>query len=84
MRRWAAAALLVVVALYAGASGQWALAGAVALRRADDRAEAGDDLERLALLDEARELAAQLGDEDGPWQAEADRMLGDADHRGLA
>ncbi len=36
------------------------------------------------LIDEARELAAQLGDEDGPWQAEADRMLGDADHRGLA
>ncbi len=36
------------------------------------------------LIDEARALAAELRDEDGPWQDEADRMLLDADHRGLA
>jgi ATP-dependent DNA helicase RecG len=37
-----------------------------------------------ALIERARELAAELCDEDGPWQDEADRMVGDADHRGLA
>jgi ATP-dependent DNA helicase RecG len=36
------------------------------------------------LIERARELAAELGDEDGPWQDAADRMAGDADHRGLA
>jgi ATP-dependent DNA helicase RecG len=36
------------------------------------------------LIEQARSLAHQLRDEDGPWQDEADRMLGDADHRGLA
>ena len=32
----------------------------------------------------AREIAGELRDEDGPWQDEADRMSGDADHRGHA
>jgi ATP-dependent DNA helicase RecG len=36
------------------------------------------------LIAEARRLAVSLQDEDGPWQDEADRMLVDADHRGLA
>jgi len=36
------------------------------------------------LLGRARVLAAELRDEDGPWQDEPDRMLRDADHRGLA
>jgi ATP-dependent DNA helicase RecG len=36
------------------------------------------------LIEQARALAAELRDEDGPWQDEADRMLVDADHRGLA
>ncbi|HEV8462782.1 MAG TPA: ATP-dependent DNA helicase RecG [Gaiellaceae bacterium] len=36
------------------------------------------------LIERARELASELRDEDGPWQDEADTMLGDADHRGLA
>jgi ATP-dependent DNA helicase RecG len=36
------------------------------------------------LIERARQLAQELRDEDGPWQDEADRMLGDADHRGLA
>jgi ATP-dependent DNA helicase RecG len=36
------------------------------------------------LIEQARELAIRLRDEDGPWQDEADRMLVDADHRGLA
>ncbi len=36
------------------------------------------------LIEHARGLAAELRDEDGPWQAAADRMLVDADHRGLA
>src|SRR5581483_11805498 len=36
------------------------------------------------LIDEARRLAAELRDEEGPWQQAADRMLVDADHRGLA
>jgi ATP-dependent DNA helicase RecG len=37
-----------------------------------------------AQIEQAREIAAELRDEDGPWQDEADRMLVDADHRGLA
>jgi ATP-dependent DNA helicase RecG len=37
-----------------------------------------------ALLEQARALVQELKDEDGPWQDEADRMLGDADHRGLS
>jgi ATP-dependent DNA helicase RecG len=36
------------------------------------------------LIERARSLAHALRDTDGPWQDEADRMLGDADHRGLA
>jgi len=36
------------------------------------------------LIERARTLAQELRDEDGPWQDEAERMLGDADHRGLA
>ena len=36
------------------------------------------------LIEHAREIAGSLRDEDGPWQDEADRMSGDADHRGLA
>jgi len=36
------------------------------------------------LIEHARGLAVELRDEDGPWQAAADRMLVDADHRGLA
>jgi ATP-dependent DNA helicase RecG len=36
------------------------------------------------LLGRARALAAELRDEDGPWQDTVDRMLADADHRGLA
>ena len=36
------------------------------------------------LIERAREIAAELRGEDGPWQDEADRMSGDADHRGLA
>jgi ATP-dependent DNA helicase RecG len=36
------------------------------------------------LIERARELASELRDDDGPWQDEADTMLGDADHRGLA
>jgi ATP-dependent DNA helicase RecG len=36
------------------------------------------------LIERARALAHELRDEDGPWQDEAERMLGDADHRGLA
>ena len=36
------------------------------------------------LIEQARALAQELRDEDGPWQDEAERMLGDADHRGLA
>jgi ATP-dependent DNA helicase RecG len=36
------------------------------------------------LLERARGLAGELRDEDGPWQDAADRMLADADHRGLA
>ena len=36
------------------------------------------------LIEQAREIAGDLRGEDGPWQDEADRMSGDADHRGLA
>ncbi len=36
------------------------------------------------LIEQARSLAHELRDADGPWQDEADRMGGDADHRGLA
>jgi len=36
------------------------------------------------LIERARALAAELRDEDGPWQDAADTMLADADHRGLA
>jgi ATP-dependent DNA helicase RecG len=36
------------------------------------------------LIEQARALAQELRDEEGPWQDEAERMLGDADHRGLA
>ncbi len=36
------------------------------------------------LIEQARGIAGSLRDEDGPWQDEADRMSGDADHRGLA
>jgi ATP-dependent DNA helicase RecG len=35
------------------------------------------------LIERARDIAAGLRSEDGPWQDEADRMSGDADHRGL-
>jgi ATP-dependent DNA helicase RecG len=35
------------------------------------------------LIEQAREIAVSLRDEDGPWQDEAARMSGDADHRGL-
>ena len=35
------------------------------------------------LIERAREIAVSLRGEDGPWQDEADRMSGDADHRGL-
>jgi ATP-dependent DNA helicase RecG len=35
------------------------------------------------LIEQAREIAVSLRGEDGPWQDEADRMSGDADHRGL-
>jgi ATP-dependent DNA helicase RecG len=37
-----------------------------------------------ALIEQARALAGELRDQDGPWQDEADRLSGDADHRGLA
>ncbi|HVC86762.1 MAG TPA: ATP-dependent DNA helicase RecG [Gaiellaceae bacterium] len=37
-----------------------------------------------ALIERARNLAAELGGEDGPWQDEVERMLANADHRGLA
>jgi ATP-dependent DNA helicase RecG len=36
------------------------------------------------LIEQARSLAHELRDADGPWQDEADRMVGDADHRGVA
>jgi ATP-dependent DNA helicase RecG len=36
------------------------------------------------LIEQARSLAHELCDVDGPWQDEADRMVGDADHRGVA
>ena len=36
------------------------------------------------LIEQARSLARELRDADGPWQDEADRMVGDADHRGVA
>ena len=36
------------------------------------------------LIEQARAIASELAGEDGPWQDEADRMLGDADRRGLA
>jgi ATP-dependent DNA helicase RecG len=36
------------------------------------------------LIERARGLAEDLCREDGPWQDEAERMLADADHRGLA
>jgi ATP-dependent DNA helicase RecG len=36
------------------------------------------------LIERARQIAGELRGEDGPWQDEADRMAGDADHRGLA
>ncbi len=36
------------------------------------------------LIEQAREIAGSLRDEDGPWRDEVDRMSGDADHRGLA
>ncbi len=36
------------------------------------------------LIEQAREIAGSLRGEDGPWQDEAARMSGDADHRGLA
>jgi len=36
------------------------------------------------LIERAREIAGELRGEDGPWHDEADRMSGDADHRGLS
>jgi ATP-dependent DNA helicase RecG len=36
------------------------------------------------IIERARALAQELRDVEGPWQDEAERMLGDADHRGLA
>jgi ATP-dependent DNA helicase RecG len=36
------------------------------------------------LIQQARAMADELRDQDGPWHDEADTMLGDADHRGLA
>ena len=36
------------------------------------------------LVEQARAIAVELKEDDGPWQDEADRLGADADHRGLA